>query len=199
MDLPSILNYALGLTVTYKYLLLFIGVIIEGPVLMVAAGFLIHFGVFDVIPLYLVLIFGDIFADVIWYYIGKKFAEPVFRRHGKFLSVTPEMFEKVKHLFMRFHEKILIISKLTLGFGFAITTLLVAGATHVPFKKYLYLNILGEFILVAILLFFGYFFGEMYKYVADSLKAFFVAGVIIIVALSLYGFARYMKTKISNL
>lgn len=199
MDLPSVLNYAIGLTVTFKYLFLFLGTIVEGPVLMVASGFLLHLGVFSPIPLYFVLIFGDIFADIIWYFIGMYFAEPVFRKHGRFLSVTPEMFEKIKVLFMKYHEKILIFSKLTLGFGFAIGTLIVAGATRVPFKKYLLLNIAGEFILVAALLYVGYFFAELYKYIEDGLKAFFVIGIAILVISCVYGFTKFMKNKITNL
>lgn len=195
MDTPALLEYAITLTSTFKYALVFIGTIIEGPILMVASGFLIHLGVFDPIPLYLTILAGDLVGDILWYYVGYFFAEPFMRKHGHFLSLTPENFEKIKTLFSKYHEKILFISKLTIGFGFALGTLIVAGATQIPFKKYLVLNLLGELVLVSILLVIGYSFAELYKYIDDGLKVGFVIGVIVIMSAILYGFAGYMKKR----
>lgn len=199
MDIPDILTYALTLSVTFKYLLVFIGTIIEGPVLMVACGFLIHLGVFDPVPLFLVILAGDLVGDIGWYYIGYYFAEPFMRKHGHFMSLTPEKFERIKGLFHKYHESILVFSKLTIGLGLALGTLIVAGATKIPFRKYMFLNFIGEGVLVAILLTIGYFFGELYKYVDDSLKVGFVVGVCVIAAVGIYGFVGYMKRRVAKL
>jgi membrane protein DedA with SNARE-associated domain len=199
MDIPAILEYALTLTATFKYLLVFVGTVIEGPVIMLAGGFLIHLGVFDPAPLYVTILAADLVGDVLWYWVGYRFAEPFMKKHGHFLSVTPETFEKVKGLFAKYHERILIFSKLTIGFGFALATLIVAGATHVPFKKYMIINILGEVILVFVLLSVGYFFAELYKYVDDGLKVGFAVGSLIVLTLAIYGFTGYMKKRVSKM
>ncbi len=199
MDIPYILQYALTLSVTFKYLLVFIGTVVEGPVLMVAAGFLIHLGVFDPIPLYITILSADLVGDIAWYYVGYYFAEPWMKKHGHFLSLTPETFEKIKKLFHKYHDRILFFSKLTIGFGFALGTLIVAGATHVPFRKYMLINLLGEVLLVIILLGIGYFFAEIFKYVDDSLKVGFAVCVMTAMALGIYGFTRYMKKRAANL
>lgn len=199
MDIPVILEYALSLSVTFKYIIVFVATMIEGPILMVAAGFLIHLGVFEPWPLYATIIAGDLAGDLVWYYVGYRFAEPFLRKHGHFFSLTPESFERIKKLFIKYHEKILFLSKVTVGFGFALGTLIVAGATRMPLRKYIVLNLAGEIVLVAVLLSIGYFFAELYKYVDKSLQVGFlvVSGVILVGII--YGFAGYMKKRADKL
>jgi membrane protein DedA with SNARE-associated domain len=126
--------------------------------------------------------------------MGSHFLEPFLKKRGHFFSVTPELFEKGKKLFERYNEKILLISKMTLGFGMAIVILMVAGATKVPFKTYLFINIIGEIFLVAVLLFIGYFLGNVYPYIADGFKTMFLFGSILIAGFAMYGFSRYVKS-----
>ena len=195
MPLPILVSSSLAFASQFKYLLLFIGTIVEGPILMVASGFFLHTGVFSLVPLFLTFVAGDLVGDVGWYCVGRYFAEPILRRHGRFLNVTPERFERMKILFNRHHEKILLISKITLGFGMALVTLIVAGATRVPFRVYMFLNLLGELILVAVLLFIGYFFGGLYGYIAEGFRLAFITGALALVVAILYGFSKYLRNK----
>lgn len=193
--IPHILAIALTFTAKIKYILLFVGALVEGPILMVVSGFLLRYEVFSPVPLYIALIGGDLVGDVLWYYLGYFFAEPLIRNHGKFIGVTPELFEKAKGLFSKYHEKILVISKLTLGFGFAVGILMVAGVTRVNFRKYMLINILGEFILVAMLLSFGYFFGELYRRVANDFKIVFIVILSALVLAVFYGISKYFRKR----
>ncbi len=197
-ELPQILTYALGFTATFKYLLLLVGVIVEGPILMVACGFFIRLGLVDLLPTFLVLLSGDLIADVFWYFIGFRYAEPLFRKHGGMFGISYENFEKVQGLFREYHDRILLISKVTIGFGMALATLIVAGATRVPFRRYMVLNAIGEVVLVLALLALGYVFGELYHNIARGFRDVFAISAIVVVALGLYGFANYMKGKIIN-
>ncbi len=186
---PSFLLFLSG----YKYLFLFVGIIIEGPILMMASGVLIHTGFFSPIPTFLVIMAGDLLGDIIWYYIGYFFAEPFLRKFGKFFKITPEIFNKAKELFQRHHVKILLISKMTVGLGISLATLMAAGTTHVSLKKYISLNFLGEIFLVSMLLSVGYFFGQLYNSIADALKIYFVAGAVAVIGTLLYYSTRYVK------
>lgn len=200
MDLPSILSYALTFTASAKYFLLFLGVIIEGPILMIACGFLLRSGVFDILPLYSVIVLADLAADIFWYYAGYYFAEPLTRKFGFYIGVTPELFEKTKEIFNKYHEKILFISKITVGLGLALATLIVAGASRIPFRRYIFLNFIGELILVAVMLFVGYAFGEVYhNYVADSFKDLFLITGALVLGLSVFGATKYLKAKAMKL
>ena len=194
-SLPTFVSYALAFAGQFKYPLLFVGVVVEGPILMIAAGFLLNQGVFSLAPLFFTLLIGDLVADVGWYYIGYYFVEPFLKRHGHFLSVTPALLEKAKGLFRQYHVKILLISKVTIGFGMALATVTAAGATRVPFKVFLLLNVIGEFILVAVLLTIGYFFGQIYTTIAGGFKIVFIVGAVLISLALLFGVSGYVKNK----
>lgn len=196
MMLDSILPDFLFFVTNYKYLLLFLGVIFEGPLLMIATGILVHVDFFSLTPAFWILVAGDLVADVIWYHIGYFFAEPFLKRFGKFLKITPEMFEGVKELFHKHHEKILLISKVTIGLGIALATLMAAGATRVSLRKFLMINFLGEVVLVGIMLSLGYFFGEIYDFIADTMKVYFIFGFMLSASLSFYFITKHVRKKL---
>ncbi|MES2059705.1 MAG: DedA family protein [Patescibacteria group bacterium] len=192
------LTYAGTFTETFKYLLLLVGVIIEGPILMIACGFFLRLGALDIVPLFTVLFLGDLLADIAWYYVGVYFGQKMFEKHGKFVGITPERFEKVKDLFAHYHDRILLISKATIGFGMALAVLIVAGTTRVPFKRFILLNAIGEIVLVSALLSLGYVFGELYHNIAAGFRDFFAVAAVIMAGAALYGFSNYMKHRIAD-
>lgn len=187
--------HALSLAAEFKYPLIFIGAAVEGPMLTVASGFLLHGGVFNFSLVYLMLVFGDLAGDVAWYYIGYFFALPALRKHGKFFGLTPEVFEKIRSIFHRRSPAILFVSKITMGFGMALGTLMTAGATRIPLRTFLFYNMLGEFIYVGALMLVGYYFGYLYASVAASFRFISLVGLLLTTGLAIYGFTRYIKSK----
>lgn len=180
-----------------KYVIVFILCIVEGPVVMVTSGFLLKLGQFNLIPLYFALMGGDFAADLGWYAVGRFGAKPLIYKFGKFFNITPEIIEKIEKRFHTYQDKILFISKITMGFGFALATLIVAGILRVPFKKYVILNLLGGFIWTAFLLLVGYFFGNLYFMIAGPLKIVFVFFAAVVVILGIWAINRYLvKTEI---
>lgn len=186
----------LELAIQFKYPLIFFGAIVEGPILTVASGFLLHQGVFDLLLLYFILATGDLVGDVGWYYIGYFFAEPIIKKHGRFFGVTPELFEKVKLVFHKKHSAILFISKITMGFGMALGTLMAAGAVRIPLRIYIFYNALGELVYVGILMLLGYYFGYLYNQIAASFRLLSLFAVLVFVGVAIYGFSHYMKTRL---
>jgi membrane protein DedA with SNARE-associated domain len=169
--------------------------ILEGPILMIASGFFLKLGFFSLIPLYCVLVIGDLVADIGWYYVGYYFAEPIFKKQGRFFGVTPEIFEKMKKLVHDHQTKILLGSKVTIGFGLAIATVISAGAARVPIRKYILLNTIGEIFLAATLLTIGYFFGQFYSSIFDGFKIIFLVAGIVFGGVVIFGFSRYIKSR----
>ncbi len=180
---------------TYRYWIAYPLGIFEGPIAMMISGFLVRVGFFDFWPIFLILIAGDLTGDVLWYFVGLHGASPLIKKFGRFFNVTEENFEKAQHLFREHQSKILFFSKLTTGFGFAIATLIAAGAAKVPFKKYIMINFFGEFIWAGFLFGIGYFLGNFYTTVDKSLRWGFIAGIIIVGTLVLYGFGKAMRNR----
>jgi membrane protein DedA with SNARE-associated domain len=134
-----------------------------------------------------------------WYALGYYFGEPFLVKHGRFFSITPESFERAKVLFHKYHTKILIISKMTLGLGMALAVLMAAGAMKIPFKKYITLNAIGEVVLVGVLISIGYFFGNLYSIIDKGFKGLFLFGFTVLILAVGYGFAKYVKNKAKEL
>ena len=193
------LNNTLSFASYFKYPLIAVGTVVEGPILMIASGFLYRNGVFELLPLFIAILIGDLIGDVIWYVVGRYFALPVLNKKGSIVGITPEKFEKIKELFSKYHERILIFSKITLGLGFALGVLVTAGIMKVSFKRYMFINIVGEFFLVSFMISIGYFFGEIYLRIPDSFKVEFLISVFMIISISLYVFSKYIKNKSKEL
>ncbi len=162
---------------------------------MVASGFLYKLGGFEFLPMYVALVSGDFAADIGWYFVGRYGGRPLILRWGHVFGITNEAILKIQERFHKYNEKILIISKLTMGFGFALVTLLVAGMLHVPFKNYVILNLIGGFIWTGLLITVGYFFGNIYASITGPEKIIFalvsLVGVVVVLKLA----NKYLLTK----
>jgi len=185
-------HFLAGLS-TFKYLFAFVLAIVEGPMVMVASGILYRLGFFSLLPIYFSLMLGDFAADLGWYAVGRFGALKFVNRWGHYFSLTPDVVEKLEKTFERHHDKILFISKITMGFGFALATLIAAGMARVPFKKYALYNFLGGFIWTGLLMALGYFFGHLYTLLDKSFRLAFIIFLIAAVMAAIYGGGKYFK------
>ena len=198
MNIASFLAYVGAAAWSVKYPLFFLGSIIEGPILFFVSGILLSTQAVSLVPLCIALLLGDLVGDVAWYYSGRYVAEPAMHKKGKFIGMTPDVLENAKRLFDKSHEKILFISKSTLGFGTSIGTLLIlmtAGITRVPMRKFILLNALGECVLLGIFLTAGYLYGGAVNTVAKDLKIAFIIGSAVVFLGAFYGFTRYIRSE----
>ncbi len=181
----------------YRYIIAYPLAIVEGPVVMMIAGFLVRLGVFSFWPIYFTMMAGDLTGDVIWYFVGRHGGRPLIEKYGRFVNVAPGDVDRAESFFQKHQTKILFISKLTTGFGFAIATLIAAGAARVNFKKYMTINFLGEFIWAGFLFAIGFAFGHFYSMISGGLRWGFVAGVVITGIALVFGFSRFMRKRFS--
>lgn len=184
------------LILQYKYAILLPIAFVEGPMIMFLSGTLYRFGYFELVPLYLTLLIGDLIADFFWYGLGYYASRPLLKKYGHFLNITEEVFQKIEGLFHRHQNKILFISKITMGFGFALATLLAAGASRVPFKKYVLLNLFGGFIWTAFLMALGYFFGNLYTKINQEFQLISIVAAVVVISFALYGVRKYLRSRL---
>ncbi|MEY4731149.1 MAG: hypothetical protein RL681_95 [Candidatus Parcubacteria bacterium] len=179
----------------YRYAILFPLALVEGPVIMTVSGVLLKLGYFTFWPLYCILMAGDLAADILWYAVGYYGGQPLVRRYGKFFSLSDDLLAKTETAFHRHQNKILIISKITMGLGFALVILITAGIMRIPFKKYVAFNALGQTVWTALLISVGYFFGSVVILVNEGLRLATGAAFAVLVAALLYGINRYLRTR----
>jgi membrane protein DedA with SNARE-associated domain len=171
---------------------------IEGPILSILFGALIKIGAFPFWPVYFALMGGDLLGDVGWYYIGRYFAANFVKRFGKYFSLTEANIEKMTRIFNKYHEKILIVSKLTSGFGLAVVTLMVAGMVRIPFLKYITINFLGQFFWTGFLLAVGYFLGNLYTQVSSVFSKISIGVIFILILVVINGYRKYAGEQITK-
>jgi len=162
-------------------------------------GVLIKLSYFELLPIFVVLMIGDLLGDVGWYYIGKYYGHRFVKRYGKYFSITENAISRVTDIFHKYKHRILIISKITNGFGFALVTCMTAGITRIPFWKYFGTNLLGQFIWTGILLGVGYFFGNLYIQVNTWLGYISVTALLIMIFALFFGYNRYLRNKATEL
>ncbi len=162
---------------------------------MLISGLLIRLGHLEFLPTYALLTLGDLTGDVLWYGAGFFWARPLVSRYGRWLSVSDELMDKLEDLFRKHQTKILFISRITMGFGFASVTLMAAGAAKVPIKRFIFINLLGGLIWVGVVLGVGYFLGNAYILIGKGLRDIFIFVVVVLVFLALYGFRKFMKSR----
>ncbi len=153
-----------------KYILIFLGSFFEGSAVMMTTGLLWHIGVVRFWPAYLALMAGDILSDIMWYAIGYFAARPFFARWGYLINATPEVIGRIERRFHRYHTRILVISKLTMGLGLAAVILTVAGMLRISFVRYVTINVLGGIVWILFLMGIGYYFGNLLQYVPKDFQ-----------------------------
>jgi membrane protein DedA with SNARE-associated domain len=129
----------------------------------------------------LTLIGSNFVGDIMWYVLGYVGARPLLAKFGKIFKIKPEIIERVEKKFEKYENRVLVFSKLTMGFGFGMGILLLAGIIKVPFKKYILLNFISGLVLILISIFIGYLFGNIYIVIPPILKIIFLVGIIILI------------------
>ncbi len=187
----GLLASIIGLVGVSRYALLFVGTLFGSPLVMVAAGYLVHINQLEFFPVYLTVVSADIVGDIGWYWIGRIGARPFLMRYGYHFGVTQDIVDRLEVRFLEWHERILIISKLTMGFGVAIGVLAVAGMTRVPFWRYLGINLAGELVWALIPIAIGFYFGNISDFVPLSVRwAFVIAGFICVAFATRYALKK---------
>ncbi len=181
--------------VYWVYAVIIILACAEGPFLSMIFGILIKLDFFNFLPVYASLMIGDLLGDIAWYFIGRRWGHSFIKRFGKYFSITEENIEKVVRIFHKYKNRILFISKISNGFGFALVTLMAAGMTCIPFAQYLSINLIGQFIWTGILIGVGYTFGELYSRVDSVLGYMSVTAGAIAVLFLFNGYRKYLKNK----
>lgn len=170
----------------WHYLLIFVGVAVEGPGVTLAAAALAGNGTLNPYLVFLSASSGNIVGDLGWYVLG------FFGRFEKSLYWFPPLkrlepqIARLKTKMNKHAPKMLLISKLSLGIG-SIPTLIAAGIAHVAWWRVMIVQLVGETIWTGSLVLLGIFLGQYVARLERTLQTasivggtIFVAGLIIL-------------------
>lgn len=142
----------------YKYALFFLLVMLEGPLVMLLAGFLASLGQLGLALVYLLAVTADILADCCYYALGYWGSKPAARRWLARVGISPEHAESLESQFDRRGGKLLVIGKLSHGIGAVF--LVAAGFAKMPFRRFFLYDALATLPKTLLLVGLGYYFGR---------------------------------------
>lgn len=156
MTANSFLMYYLIISRPIGYILVFIGMIIEGDILLFTAAFLTHQGIFDIGDMLIAVLAGAIIGDALWYLLGLK-----LNNSSLFLTRWMDRIARPfdKQLANRpFHT--IFISKFIYGIHHAL--LIRAGNLKLSFREFVLVDFLAIVLWIAVVGGFGYISGASF-------------------------------------
>ncbi len=140
----------------YGYMVLLPVAVVEGPAMALIAGALVAAGQMNGVTACLLLVAADLVGDAGYYSLGRFGHAPLLRWISKRLSLTPERLRPLEQRFRDNDWKLILIGK-TQALGSII--LYFAGASRMPFVRYMALNLAGTVPKVILFEAIGYFLG----------------------------------------
>jgi membrane protein DedA with SNARE-associated domain len=137
------------------------GVIVPGETLVIIGGVYAGLGDLWVPGVAAVAIIGAVIGDNIGYWIGRRFGRGFLERHGRKVLVTPERIEATERFYARHGGKTVFFGRfipVVRSVGF-----IVAGVSHMPWKRFLIYDIAGAIIWGVGHTMIGYALGESYE------------------------------------
>jgi membrane protein DedA with SNARE-associated domain len=179
--------------IVHGYILMFIAMLIEGPIVTVAAAFASALGLFNIYIVFVLSFLGDFVADVIYYLIGYYSRLAVIERFGKHFGLSEKRMHKIEALLNGHAVKTLIALKLTPVLP--TPGLMIVGAVRMPLKKFTKICALIIFPRTIFLVIMGYYFGAAYDMISRQLKEktftfLIIAGIVFLIY---YGFTKLLE------
>lgn len=175
------------------YSIIFIAIIIGGPIFISAAAFAAALGYLNVYIIFSLAFFGEMAADLMFYWLGRVSRTRLAEKFGRYFGLTNRRILGLEKLLQQHSWKALLIIKnfpIMPVFGFIIT-----GAAKMRFKKFFYILFILSLPKAIFFTFLGYFFGRAYDSVA---KYFYYGQYLIVVVVILFAAINYLFVRFSK-
>ncbi|RME58015.1 MAG: hypothetical protein D6790_12510 [Caldilineae bacterium] len=159
-------------------------VALEGPIATLLGAAAASAGFMRLSLVWMAAAAGNLLADAGWYMLGRVSDEEWLLRYFRWLGLRRRHLDRLQRGMQAHARKVLLVAKLSTGF--VIPTLIAAGLSKVPFRRWFPVVFLGEMVWTTLLVVVGYFATEAIKQVEKGLHYLALAGMILIFGLLLY-------------
>lgn len=192
--MTEVISLLIKILEQYNYLIVFLGTIIAGETVVLAAVFLASLKILNI---YLVILFGllgIVISDNLWYFIGSRLKGR--SRYGrKYFSLI--RYQKNIDFFKKSFEhncrQFLVMSKFV--YGVRIMTIIASGYQRLPYKIFFTFNLIGTLCWLTIIVLLGYVMGFSWNYLSrynNQAKYYVLLGLMFLFVLR-YIFKRIIK------
>lgn len=173
------------------YWIIFVAMLIEGPIVTAAAAFAVSLGYFNLWAIFGISLAGDLVADVVYYLIGYWGRITLVERFGHYFGLTKDRIGRMENLIHDHAIKTLVALKLTPVLP--TPGLMIVGAVKMNLKKFTIISLLITIPKSVVFMIIGYYFGQEYnKYSAYANNSgYFILAVIVIVIVANYLWVKF--------
>jgi membrane protein DedA with SNARE-associated domain len=168
------------------YSLMFLAMLIEGPVITAAGAFLAALGYFNLWAVFGLSLLGNLLPDAAYYALGYWGREQFIDKYGRYFGLTKRKVKNIERMIHNNAVKSLVAIKLIPLL--ATPGLVVAGASRMKLSKYALWSLIITVPSSLFYLVLGYYFGAAYDRINHYLNigGWLIAVVIVVVCLTLY-------------
>lgn len=158
-----------------SYFIVFLLIILGGPMVSAGAAFAASLGYFNIYLIFLLSFVGRFIPDLVYFSIGKSGSKPLIKKLER--KYGEERINKLIKKFDKNKRKTLVSIKLT---PFASPPgIILSGLMGIRIKSFLIINLLVTFIISGVFVMAGYYFGVIFDALAKYLNL--AAGIIVCV------------------
>lgn len=178
MDIDS-LAAAFQWVIAHGYTLMFLAMVIEGPIITTAAALAAAAGFFNIFAVFFLAISGDLVADSIYYAIGRWGRSALVNRFGHWIGISRVRMKKAEAIARKHDIKALILLKFTPIL--VVPGLMLMGVVKMSYKKFILYCLAITTIKVIFFVIVGYYFGYLFKKISDYIDnaAVFLLGLLL--------------------
>ncbi|MBI2459416.1 MAG: VTT domain-containing protein [Parcubacteria group bacterium] len=177
----------------HGYLMIFVAIIIGGPIFISAAAFAAALGYFNVYFIFSLAFFGEITVDITLYLIGYSGRAGLVKKFGHYFGLTAARILSLEKLLSRHVWKALFIIKYSPIIP--VPGFIIAGAARLEFKKFFYILFILSLPKAVFFTMIGYWFGRAYETFAGY---FYYGQYLIVVVIILFIAAHYLFSHFSK-
>ena len=147
--------------ILHGYVLVFLVMCFEGPIITAAAGFAAALGFFNPWIILILAILGDIIPDAIYYLMGYKGRLVSVEKKMSSIGFTKDRADRLENLLRRHFVKTLVGMKFTpviAPFGY-----MIIGYMKLSFWRFIYVCSTVTVPKAIVFLLIGYYFGQLYN------------------------------------
>jgi membrane protein DedA with SNARE-associated domain/membrane-associated phospholipid phosphatase len=138
----------------------FVGLVAPGEVTILVGGFVAGQGKISVVVLLAIVWFAAVAGDVTSYFLGRRLGREFLLRHGDRLKLTHGRLERIERFFDRWGGAAILIGRFV-GLVRAFAPF-IAGASRLPFQRFLPYDVVGAGIWGCGLVMLGYLFWKSF-------------------------------------
>jgi len=170
--------FILHLLISYGYLAVFIGCLLEGETILILAGFACHHGHLSVPLTLLVAVTGATLGDQLFYWVGR-YRGPVL------LARMPTLAHRAQRVAASLkHYDGLVVMGVRFVYGLRIAGPIAIGAMHMRARRFAFFNLLGAMLWAPLVGAVGYLFGSALDALIGDVERIELIGTVLIIGIA---------------